>query len=147
VITNVNSDWSVSLTIDMLPPSVNHYKEPIKIRTSTGLRTSFALTPEAILFRDLVWIASRTCGTIAPDPMDKKLRREVRYALYVTLYLGKGERGDGDNFWKCIADSVAHAGIIHSDARVRRWCLDVEDCDRENPRTEITAERIERRTK
>ena len=140
--TRVNPH-SVTLVIDSVAPSVNHYKEPVTIRTRNGPRKSYALTPEARLFRDLVCMAGRKVGSISPETKQEKTA--VRYALYVTVYLGRGQRGDGDNFWKCIADSVVHAGIIHSDARVRRWHLDVEDCDRGNPRTEIRVERIERR--
>lgn len=137
-------EQSVSLVVDWIPPSVNHYKTPISKKLRDGSRVkSYELTPEAQAFRDIVALLARG-RTIAPET--KKERQKVRYALYVTIYLGKKERGDGDNFWKCIADSLQKAGVIHSDARVRRWCLDVEDCDRDNPRTEITAERIERRT-
>jgi Holliday junction resolvase RusA-like endonuclease len=50
--------------------------------------------------------------------------------------MGKGERGDGDNFWKCIADGLVDAGVIHSDAAVSEWHLYVRR-DRDNPRTVI----------
>lgn len=137
------SEQTLSLVVSWIPPSVNHYKRPITKRLRGGGSVkSYELTAEAKTFRDMVALLARG-RTIAPE--GKKAQQEVRYALYVTVYLGAGQRGDGDNFWKCIADSLQHAGVIHSDARVRRWCLDVEDCDRENPRTEIRAERIERR--
>jgi len=137
--------WSsVRLTIPGIPPSGNHYKSAIRRKLVNGHGVlGFQLTPEAQTFRDLVWLQANG-RTIAPAT-DRE-RDKVRYALTVTVYLGAGQRGDGDNFWKCIADSLQHAGVIHSDARVRRWVLEVEDCDREHPRTEILAERIERRT-
>jgi Holliday junction resolvase RusA-like endonuclease len=133
----------VSFTVPITPPSVNHYKQPYEYRTRTGTRKGFRITEEAKAWKQ--WVALLTRGvTIAPPSLSE--RNAVRYCLTVTIYLGHGQRGDGDNFWKCLADSLQEAGVIHSDARVRRWVLDVEDCDRENQRTEITAERIERRT-
>ncbi len=126
----------IILVIPFTPPSVNHYKKPITLRTSTGPRLSFALTAEAEAFRDAVAIFARG-QTLIPATAAEK--REIRYALTVTLFLGKGERGDGDNYWKCIADSLVNASVIHSDARVRKWHLEVEDDDRENPRTIIIA--------
>ncbi|SRR5258708_7955356 len=134
----------VAIVVDWIPPSVNHYKEPTTIRTSSGPMKSFKLTGEAKAFRDVVCIIARG-KTIAPAT--QRERDQVRYALTVTIYLGKGDRLDGDNGWKCIADSLQKAGVIHSDSRVRRWLLHIEDCDRGNPRTEILAERIERRLK
>jgi Holliday junction resolvase RusA-like endonuclease len=136
---------SVSLTVDWIPPSVNHYKKPVTLRVrGGGTCRSYARTDEANAFRDAVVLKARG-RTVAP--VSKAERDKVRYAIQVTVYLGAGERGDGDNFLKCIADSLQHAGVIHSDARVRRWMLDVEDCDRENPRTEIVVWRVERRLK
>lgn len=128
----------VCILIAGIPPSVNHYKQPTKRRDRDGnLRTAYKLTPEAILWRDLVWLAARG-RTIAPE--GKRERDQVRYQLTATIYLGAGQRGDGDNFWKCIADALQYCGVIHSDSRVQRWVLEVRDTDRANPRTEIAAE-------
>lgn len=132
---------SVSLTIDWIPPSVNHYKKPVTLKNG---RLSFVRTAEANVFRDAVALKTRG-RTITPERHPD--REDVRYAVYVTVYLGVGQRGDADNFLKVILDSLQAAGVIHSDARVRRCCVNVEDCDRGNPRTEIRVERIERRTK
>lgn len=135
---------SLILSIPWTPPSVNHYKEPTARKNRHGnIIKSFKLSPEARAFYEIVAILARGRSI---TPSTAKERDQVRYALYCTVYLGPGQRGDGDNMWKCIADSLQKAGVIHSDARVRRWHLDVEDCDRENPRTEIRVERIERRT-
>jgi Holliday junction resolvase RusA-like endonuclease len=120
----------------LIPPSVNHYKIPVKIRTREGTRQSFAVTPEGLAFKHAVAIFARGMSV---SPGTPQLRKKVRYALYVRVYLGKGQRGDGDNFWKCIADGLQEAGVIHSDARVRDWYISVRDEDRENPRTEIRA--------
>lgn len=127
---------SIILEIPFCGPSVNHYKKPITLRTSNGPRLSFALTDEAKAFRDAVAILARGLTLI---PHTTTERSKIRYALTATVVLGVGNRGDGDNYWKCIADSLVYAGVIHSDARVRQWHLEVEDRDRENPRTIICA--------
>lgn len=123
-------------TVPEVPPSVNHYKTPIWINTRDGKRLSFALTPEAEAFRFLL---AYYAGGQSIIPETEAERRNVRYSLHAKVYLGPGQRGDGDNFWKCIADSLTNAGVIHSDARVRRWYLEVIDDDRAKPRTEIRA--------
>lgn len=127
----------IILDVPLAPPSVNHYKKPITLRTSNGPRLSFARTPEAEAFRDAVAIFARG-QTLTPAT--KTERDKIRYSLIVTVFLGRGDRGDGDNNWKCIADSLTNAGVIHSDARVPRWHIEVEDRFRDdpnNPRTLI----------
>lgn len=125
---------SIIFEIPLTPPTVNHYKKPITLMTSNGPRLSFALTPEALAFRDAIAIFGRGQTLI---PLTAAERNKIRYALTVTVFLGSGERGDGDNNWKCIADGLVNARVIHSDAKVRKWHLEVEDGDRENPRTLI----------
>jgi Holliday junction resolvase RusA-like endonuclease len=133
---------SIILEIPFTPPSVNHYKKPITLRTSNGPRLSFALTDEARAFRDAVAIFARGQTLV---PLTATERTKIRYALTVTVFLGKNESGDADNYWKCIADSLVKAGVIHSDARVRRWHIEVEDEDRQNPRTLICASVCQKR--
>jgi Holliday junction resolvase RusA-like endonuclease len=133
---------SIILEISFTPPSVNHYKKPITLRTSNGPRLSFALTPEAKAFRDTVAIMARGQTLV---PLTSTERNNIRYALTATVFLGGGARGDGDNYWKCIADSLVYAGVIHSDARVRRWHIEVEDGDRQNPRTLIVVSVCQKR--
>jgi Holliday junction resolvase RusA-like endonuclease len=119
----------LELTIPLLPPSVNHYKQPYINRLR---RIAYFVTPEAKAFKAAV--ATIAAGrTIAPETGYHK----VRYELRVRIVLGKGQRGDGDNFMKCIADGLQEAGVIHSDARVKTWHTDLDDQDRSNPRTEI----------
>ena len=131
----------VRFTIPEVPPSVNHYKKPIKLRTSNGTVSSYALTPEAEAFQLLTRLYCRGASIV---PADRKERNRTRYVLHARVYLGPKQRGDGDNFWKCIADSLVVAGVIHSDARVQRWYLEVLDTDRTNRRTEIRAAVIRR---
>jgi Holliday junction resolvase RusA-like endonuclease len=124
----------VILEVPFTPPSVNHYKKPVVLKTRNGPVKSFARTPEADRWREIVAILARGQSISPKTPAE---RNKVRYALTATVFLGKDEHGDGDNFFKCIADALANAGVIHSDARVRTWHIDVEDRDRGNPRTLI----------
>lgn len=125
----------------LTPPTVNHYKKPVTYRTSQGMRKGFALTPEAIAFHQAVGIFA---GGRSLTPATKKERDQVRYGLVATVFLGAGETGDGDNFWKCLADGLTKCGVIHSDARVRSWHIEVEDNDRQNPRTLICVSIMDR---
>lgn len=124
----------ICIEVPVRCPSVNHYKKPVILRTRNGTQRSFALTPEALAFRDAVAIFARG-KTLSPT--GATARSKVRYAVACTVFLGEGERGDADNFGKCVLDSLQHAGVIHSDARVRLWHIEVEDGERENPRTLI----------
>lgn len=125
----------IIIEVPFTPPSVNHYKEPIKIRRRDGTTvTSFALTAEAKAFRDTIAVFARGETLV---PRERKEWKNVRYAITATVFLGKRQRGDGDNFWKCIADSLVNARVIHSDARVRRWQIEIEDGYRDSPRTLI----------
>ena len=130
----------VIIEVPGLPPSVNHYKKPVF--RGKGHKT-FILSPEAIRFRDDMAIFARG-KTIAPSIASEQ--NKVRYGLAVTIFLGPNGRGDGDNYWKCIGDSLVNARVIHSDARVRAWHIEVEDrfrTDPRNPRTLIVAMQIE----
>lgn len=126
------SGAGVFILIPLVPPSVNHYK----VRARHG---HTYVTGEALAFKAAV----ASCAS--PDARDGKLwrglsshhRSKLRYELSATVYLGKRGKGDGDNFWKVIGDGLKEAGVIHSDAAVKRWVMQVER-DWENPRTEIT---------
>lgn len=124
----------IVIEVPLVPPSVNHYKKPIILKTRNGSVKSFALTPEAIGYREAVAIFARGKSL---SPKGPTARSKVRYAVACTVFLGEGQRGDGDNFGKCVLDSLQYAGVIHSDARVRLWHIEVEDEDRKNPRTLI----------
>jgi Holliday junction resolvase RusA-like endonuclease len=128
-----------SLTVPSIPVSVNHYKEPkiIKPRGSKYHTIIWIETPEAQLYKLQVRQAAKFRSLA---PATQRERDRVRYELDVKVILGPGQRGDGDNFWKVIADGLVQCGAIHSDARVKRWIMDVDDEQREqnNPRTEIT---------
>ena len=110
---------SVSFTVPLVPPSVNHYKKP------RGRGYGYYVTEEAKAFKQAVALFAK--------------RRKVEakyYELEAHIYLGHGQRGDGDNFWKVVADGLVEAGVIRSDAAVTDWILRKRR-DRKAPRTEI----------
>lgn len=131
----------IRFEIPLTPPSVNHYKKPgILIRGGQRVRT-MVLTDEALAYKAAVGVFARG-QTLVPDT--KRERARMRYSLTAAVYMGAGQRGDGDNFWKCLADGLVEAGVIHSDAAVSEWHLYVYR-DRDNPRTviEVTPGRLE----
>ena len=110
----------VTLTIPLVPPSVNHYKMRNR---RTG---NWYVTKEAIAFKDAVAIFARGAQV-----------RAKQYSLEAVVYLAKNQRGDGDNFNKCIGDGLKEAGVIHSDAAIKDWRVRV-DRDWAHPRTVMT---------
>ena len=139
----MNAERVVEFTVKGLtPPSVNHHKVPAvrrNKRTSQTFKT-FRLTPETIAFYAAVGIFARG-RTVAPDDLTQ--RKKVRYLIRANVVLGKGKRGDADNFGKCICDGLQAARVIHSDAFVVDCQITVEKNDRQNPRTELHIERLE----
>ena len=109
----------VSFTVPLVPPSVNHYWK----HTRSGRHY---VTAEGRAYKEAVALFARGQSLASK-----------RYELEAVIYLGYGQRGDGDNFWKAIADGLVEAGVIHSDAAVTDWILRKRR-DRANPRTEIT---------
>lgn len=141
---------SLAFTVPLVPPSVNHYKQPCVYRDRSGVtRKGQRITPEAIAYKAAVAIFARG-ETIIPAAIlaipklssQKYQLNKLRYTLRCVVVLGRGQRGDGDNFFKCIADGLQEAGVIHSDARIKHWNIDVDSNDRDNPRTEIHVELI-----
>jgi crossover junction endodeoxyribonuclease RusA len=114
---------ALTITVPLVPPSVNHYVK----HTRTGRHY---VTAEGRAYKQAVAIFAR----------GQSLRAK-RYELEAVIHLGHGQRGDGDNFWKVIADGLVEAGVIHSDAAVSDWILRKRR-DRNNPRTEITVRGI-----
>ncbi|MCL6481040.1 MAG: RusA family crossover junction endodeoxyribonuclease [Firmicutes bacterium] len=114
---------ALTITVPLVPPSVNHYVR----HTRTGRHY---VTREGKAYKRAVALFARG-----------KCVRAKRYELEAVIYLGYGQRGDGDNFWKVVADGLVEAGVIHSDAAVSDWILRKRR-DRNNPRTEITVRGI-----
>jgi len=97
--------WA-SFVIPGTPPSVNHYKA----RGRTGYyrrdtADSWYATVAAIAHGQTV--ADRHCN----------------YEVEAVVYLGPKQKGDLDNFAKCLCDSLVLAGVIDTDARVTRLLL------------------------
>lgn len=114
----------LTISVPGTPVSVNHYVR----HTRNGRHY---VTKEAKDFKYFVGIVLR----------GRSVKAE-RYELEAHVYLGHNQRGDGDNFWKLIADSLVAAGAIHSDSAVDNWLL-FKRRDRANPRTEITIRALE----
>lgn len=105
-------------TVPLVPPSVNHYK----MRTRRGVTF---VSKEAISFKQHVWMA-RPIETLC----------NCDYAVLIRVFLGKGQKGDVDNFAKCVLDGMVEAAIIDTDAAVQKLTIE-KYRDASNPRTEI----------
>lgn len=116
----------VHITVPLVPPSVNHYK----MRTRKGVTF---VSAEAKAYKKAVVFAS------FQRPVDSWGR--ANYSVDVTVFQGKGDKGDVDNYAKCVLDGLVEAGVIHSDAAITDLRLRKQR-DRENPRTEIIVRAI-----
>jgi Holliday junction resolvase RusA-like endonuclease len=127
----------------LVPVTGNHYKRPCRYTGRDSYsHLGFKVTKEARAFYDAVAIFAQG-RTVAPA--DDKERKRARYSVRIDVYLGAGQRGDFDNFFKCGLDSLVRCGVIHSDA-----CVDGETSkcvvhrdERHNPRTEYLISRLE----
>ena len=117
---------AVRITIPFTPPSVNGY-----VRHSRGRHY---VTRDSIAFKEAIAFYAIAFGDRRPC-MDAK-----RYAVTVDIYQAKGERGDIDNYPKCVLDGLKGV-VFKSDAMVKRLLITL-DRDVANPRTEITVEAL-----
>ena len=117
---------SVSIVVPLVPPTVNHYVK----HTRNGRHY---VTKEAKAFKEAVALFARRQRIMEADA----------YEVEAHVYLGHGQRGDVDNFGKCLLDSLQAAGVITSDARVTDLILRKRR-DVRYPRTEITVRRADR---
>jgi len=124
----------------LTPPSVNHYKVPVMVRTRQGRVKSFAITPEARAFQDAVAVFA---GGRSLTPETKKERDKVVYCVEAMIVLGAKDRLDIDNGMKVLLDGLQKAGVIHSDARVGEMHVKMVWDQRDNPRTEIEVSIVE----
>lgn len=58
------------------------------------------------------------------------------YEIAYVIYQGHNERGDVDNYAKCVLDGIVKAGVIDTDHKVIAMHA-YKSRDRERPRTEI----------
>jgi Holliday junction resolvase RusA-like endonuclease len=123
--------WSV--TVPGTPVSVNHYKH--------GGGGAWAIRPEAKAWlEDLtktVWIHNASANTVSTQEWKQ-------YEVTILLWLGKGRRGDIDNFAKLVLDGLVKCGVLHSDAAVMRLVMELAR-DPEHPRTHIEVREAGRR--
>ena len=84
----------LDFVVPLVPPSVNHYAK----HTRTGRHY---VTGEAEAFKQAVAVYSRGRGIVGKS-----------FAVKLVVVLGKGDRGDVDNFPKLILDGLAAAGVF-----------------------------------
>ena len=82
-------------TVPLVPPSTNHYKNKNR---QTG---RWYVTKEWESFKGAVAIFARG-----------KRVTVKQYEVDLMIYLGKGRRGDGDNFVKVCFDALQSAGVV-----------------------------------
>lgn len=109
----------ISFVVPAIPPSVNHYI----LHTRRGRHYKSA---EAIKFKADVALCAR----------GKQIRWK-RYGVEIALFLGRKQKGDLDNFAKCVLDGLKDAAVIDSDAKIVELTMR-KDRDLLNPRTIIS---------
>ena len=70
-----------------------------------------------------------------------KEQKRYFYRLGVSAYV-ESDRADWDNLYKSAADSIQCAGLIWNDRLIEESLGGVRKIDKENPRLEITLERV-----
>jgi Holliday junction resolvase RusA-like endonuclease len=144
MLSDIIIEQTVSFSVPLIPPSVNHYTRTCYYKGKDGAaHRGKKLTPEALAFKTAVAILARG-RTVAP--LTNAERRKVRYEVRVDFYLGKGQRLDADNIGKLCCDALEDAGVIHSDAYVAPFIATPHKDERDdprNPRTEFQVTRLE----
>jgi Holliday junction resolvase RusA-like endonuclease len=114
----------LQFTVPLVPPSTNHYKNKNR---KTG---RWYINPVWTAFKEAVCLFARGRRIVAK-----------KYEVDLTIYLGFRKRGDGDNFVKAVFDGLQAAGVVHSDAAIKKHSVTVLR-DPDNPRTEITVREL-----
>jgi Holliday junction resolvase RusA-like endonuclease len=114
-----------SVIVPLTPPSVNHYMKH-RVATINGIATVVVYPSKDA---KAWWRAVGICAG------GRSLQADGFEIAYV-VYQGSNERGDVDNYGKCILDSIVRAGVIDSDHKVTALHA-YKVRDRANPRTEI----------
>ena len=112
-------DPPVAIVVPLVAPSVNHY---IK-HTRSGRHYPSA---EGLAFKEAIALCAR----------GQRIRGKT-YGCEIYVMLGARQKGDIDNFPKCILDGLVDAGVIDSDAKIEVLCIHKKR-DIKNPRTEVT---------
>ena len=111
----------IRIVVPMIPPSVNHYV----VHTRAGQHFK---TKEAESFAQAIALAAG----------EYRWKRYEAKQLSVFVVLGKGQKGDLDNFLKVPIDSLVRCGVIRSDATIERITITKQRGPA--PRTEIEVE-------
>lgn len=109
----------VSFTVPLVPPTVNHYVK----HTRSGRHY---VTQEATEFKKALAIFANGARLEGKS-----------YSVGIGIYLAAKQKGDVDNFGKCVLDGLKDSGVIDSDAKVQSLQI-AKFRDAANPRTEIT---------
>lgn len=117
----------MNVVIPLTPPSGNHYVKHAR-------NGRHYVTREALKFKEAVAVFVK--GRSVPGKY---------FCMEVRIYLGKGERGDADNFCKVLMDSMQECGVFggRSDANVKELHVYINR-DAVNPRTEVSVEAMKR---
>jgi len=108
---------TIRFTVPLTPPSVNDYVRHTR-------RGRHYKTKEAVAFQHAVALCS------GGQKIDAK-----RLSVTMTIFLGKADRGDVDNFPKCVLDGLKGC-VVTTDAKFKDMIVHL-DRDWLNPRTEI----------
>jgi Holliday junction resolvase RusA-like endonuclease len=113
------------VSIPLTPPSVNHYMKH-RVASLNGRDTVMSYpSREAKEWWKAVGICAGGRSLIADG-----------FEIAYVVYQGSNERGDVDNYAKCILDALVKAEVIDSDHKVTALHA-YKVRDRANPRTEI----------
>ena len=126
---------AITITIPLTPPSVNHY-------TSHG-GGFHRKSVEAKAWESAFPLFSQKQYVVSDCQ---------RFSVTLDIFLGPNERGDSDNFPKCVLDCIAKAGMLRnaklkpvSDAWVKKLSVNINDMPKDRklgPMTRITIEAL-----
>ena len=89
----------IRITVPLKPPSVNHYWG----RTA-GTFGKMYVKPEGKAWKAAVAVLLR--GESLLEGLTEAQIAKARYCIEVWVFLGRRAKGDGDNMWKGILDSL-----------------------------------------
>lgn len=124
-------ETSITFSMPMLPPSVNHYV----LHPAEGVHIK---SKEAKAFeRDFpLWSRGRYVTG-------------ENFSIAIKLIPGKRQKGDVDNRNKCLLDCIAKAGMLRnrkgeelSDAWVKRLLVEILEDRNQGPKTIVTIEAL-----
>jgi Holliday junction resolvase RusA-like endonuclease len=115
----------LKIVVHATPPSVNHYMKH-RVAKINGHET--VMTYPSKDAKDWWKSVEGACG-------GRRLEADGYEIAYV-VYQGPNERGDVDNYAKCILDALVRAMVIDSDHKVTGLHA-YKQRDRDRPRTEI----------